>query len=179
MLGDDKVRELLQRRVLLRPVTVEGALEVILHLTDSGALAEIPVPTSGPRRPLRNARRPQTGGRKRPRTDRRETAPGGPVVASPRERTSGFAAVALGPCPLCRSEVVELEKSYSCGDWKGGCRFAIWKTIAGKKTGVRAAQALLRTGRSPLLKGFWSKSGRPFEARLKLDGSEVRFDFEA
>ena len=51
--------------------------------------------------------------------------------------------------------------------------------MAGKKIGVRAAQALLRTGRSPRLKGFQSKSGRPFEARLKLDGGEVRFDFGA
>ncbi len=58
-----------------------------------------------------------------------------------------------------------------------GCRFAIWKTIAGKKIGVRTAQALLRQGRSPVLKGFESKSGKPFDARLKLDGGEVRFDF--
>jgi DNA topoisomerase-3 len=39
------------------------------------------------------------------------------------------------------------------------------------------ARALLEQGRSPLLKGFASKSGRPFDARLKLEGGEVRFDF--
>jgi DNA topoisomerase-3 len=72
---------------------------------------------------------------------------------------------------------VEQEKSYGCSGWKAGCRFAIWKTIAGKRIGVRTAQALLRTGKSPVIKGFTSKSGRPFEARLKLDGGEVRFDF--
>jgi DNA topoisomerase-3 len=49
--------------------------------------------------------------------------------------------------------------------------------IAGKRIGVRAVQALLREGKSPVLKGFKSKSGRPFEARLKLDGGEVRFEF--
>ena len=42
---------------------------------------------------------------------------------------------------------------------------------------VRTAQSLLREGRSSLLKGFESKSGKPFEARLKMDGAEVRFDF--
>ena len=28
-----------------------------------------------------------------------------------------------------------------------------------------------------MLKGFESKSGKPFEARLKLEAGEVRFDF--
>ncbi|MGE5754844.1 MAG: topoisomerase C-terminal repeat-containing protein [Planctomycetaceae bacterium] len=37
----------------------------------------------------------------------------------------------------------------------------------------------MRQGRSPKLKGFESQSGRPFEARLKLDHGEVRFDFGA
>ena len=36
---------------------------------------------------------------------------------------------------------------------------------------------MLREGRSPVLKGFTSRAGKRFEARLKLDGGEVRFDF--
>jgi DNA topoisomerase-3 len=88
--------------------------------------------------------------------------------------------MALGPCPLCGSDVVEQPKSYGCTGWKTqGCRFAVWKTIAGKAIGVRTAQALLKSGQSPLLKGFRSKAGKPFEARLKLEGGEVRFDFGA
>jgi DNA topoisomerase-3 len=79
---------------------------------------------------------------------------------------------------LCGSEVVEQPRSYGCGGWQRGCKFVIWKTIAGKRIGVRTAQALLRQGRSPVLKGFESKSGRPFDARLKLDGGEIRFDFD-
>jgi DNA topoisomerase-3 len=94
-------------------------------------------------------------------------------------KAEGFTSVALGACPLCGSEVVEQEKSYGCSGWKQGCRFTIWKTIAGKKIGVRTAQSLLREGRSAVLKGFESKSGKPFEARLKLDGAEVRFDFSS
>src|SRR3954465_5481735 len=53
-LGEDQIRELLQRRVLLRPVTLDGTGEVILALTDAGAVTEIPVPV-GPRRPARAA----------------------------------------------------------------------------------------------------------------------------
>ena len=84
---------------------------------------------------------------------------------------------ALGPCPVCGAAVVEQERSYRCSAWRSGCQFAIWKTIAGKRIGIRSAQALLKQGRSPVLKGFESKSGKPFDARLKLDGGEVRFDF--
>ncbi len=89
----------------------------------------------------------------------------------------GFGVVALGNCPLCQGAVVEGAKSYGCDNWKAGCKFKIWKTIAGKKITIRSAQALLKKGRSPKLKGFESKSGQPFDAVLKLDGGEVRFDF--
>jgi DNA topoisomerase-3 len=101
-----------------------------------------------------------------------------PTGTAPREHAAGFGAVGLGACPRCGSEVVEQEKSYGCSGWRRGCKFAIWKTVAGKAIGVRTAQALLRRGHSPLLRGFRSKAGKPFEARLKLEGGEVRFDFE-
>jgi DNA topoisomerase-3 len=73
--------------------------------------------------------------------------------------------------------VLDQAKSYGCSGWQRGCKFAIWKTIAGKRITARTAQALLKQGRSPVLKGFASKSGKPFEARLRLEGDEVRFDF--
>ena len=92
---------------------------------------------------------------------------------------------ALGTCPLCGSEVVEQARSYGCSRWREGCKFAIWKSIAGKPISPSTARALLRRGQSPLLKGFRSRSGRPFEARLKLEEARVAAltavlpDFEA
>jgi DNA topoisomerase-3 len=85
----------------------------------------------------------------------------------------------LGPCPLCGAAVVEQDRSYGCSGWRGGCQFAIWKTIAGKKVSARTAQALLRRGVSPLLKGFRSKAGKTFDARLRLENGAVRFEFES
>ena len=90
----------------------------------------------------------------------------------------GISAVTLGTCPLCGSEVVDQAKSYGCSGWQRGCKFVIWKTIADKRITARTAQSLLKQGRSPVLKGFKSKSGKPFEARLRLERGEVRFDFE-
>jgi DNA topoisomerase III len=55
----------------------------------------------------------------------------------------------------------------------------IWKTTAGKRITARTAQTLLKQGRSQVLKGFASKSGKPFEARLRSEGGEVRFEFRS
>ncbi len=177
VLGDAQIRELLQGRVLSRPVTLAGGGDVLLQLSDAGTLLEIPMPTGGPPRSKTMGRSP--GRRRKPAPGRRRDAASGEMMSGdrPREPAADFAQVVLGPCPRCGGAVVEQEKSYGCSGGKQGCKFAIWKTIAGKKIGVRTAQSLLRTSRSPVLKGFRSKAGKPFMARLKIDQGEVRFDF--
>ena len=137
------------------------------------------LPKGRPQRPPSGARRKPAKSRTRPGSRRIAKAANGdgssPAGVKAAEKPTG----ALGPCPLCGSDVTEQEKSYSCSGWRSGCKFAIWKTIAGKRISARTAQALLRRGRSQVLKGFKSKSGRAFDARLKLDQGEVRFDFES
>jgi DNA topoisomerase-3 len=174
--ADDQIRQLLQRRVLLGPLVFGESAGVVLQLLDSGELTEIPIPVGGQRRRARGTgRRPAERGT---RSQQREELSGEPDEARPRgRRPSGFAPVTLGPCPLCGSEVVDQAKNYCCSGWQRGCKFAIWKTIAGKGITPRTAQTLLKQGRSQVLKGFASKSGKPFEARLRLEGGEVRFDF--
>ena len=78
---------------------------------------------------------------------------------------------------MCGAEVREQPKSYSCSGWKQGCKFVIWKTIAGKRISGRTAKTLLAKGQTGQLKGFKSKAGKPFEARLKLVDGEVQLDF--
>ncbi|MCM8541102.1 MAG: DNA topoisomerase, partial [Lentisphaeraceae bacterium] len=65
-------------------------------------------------------------------------------------------ADAIGSCPLCRGNVMEQYKSFSCED----CDFVLWKKIAGRKTSTALAQVLLSRGRSQELKGFRSKAGK-------------------
>jgi DNA topoisomerase-3 len=175
LLGDDDIRRLLQRRVLLEPAASREPGGVVIQLLDNGELAELPVPVAGQRRRTGKAGR-RTAGRgagKGPRA----AADDATRAARPRVGRSEFAAVKLGSCPLCGSEVEEQAGSYRCSGWKDGCGFAIRKTIAGKRITPRTAQALLRQGRSPLLKGFVSRSGKRFEASLRLEGGAVRFDF--
>jgi len=178
-LGDDAIRELLQRRVLPRPLTLGDGGQVVLSLTNSGALTEIPVPKGRPQEPPSSARRKPAKSRTKPGSRRVARAANGGGSSPAGEKASERPTGALGPCPLCGSDVTEQDKSYSCSGWRSGCKFAIWKTIAGKRISPRTAQALLRRGRSQVLKGFKSKSGRAFDARLKLDQGEVRFDFES
>src|SRR5262245_19765519 len=56
-----QVRELLQRRVVLEPLTIAGPGEVVLQLADSGAVLDVPVPKGRPATPSGAA-----GGRDRP-----------------------------------------------------------------------------------------------------------------
>jgi DNA topoisomerase-3 len=175
-LGDDQIRQLLQRRVLLGPLVCRESGKVLLQLLDSGELTEIPIPVGGQRRRARKTGQRPTGSR--PRTQQREESSGELDEAQPRgSRPSDFAPVTLGSCPLCGSEVLDQAKSYCCSGRQSGCKFVIWKTIAGKRITARTAQTLLKKGRSQVLKGFASKSGKRFEARLRLEGGEVRFDF--
>jgi DNA topoisomerase-3 len=177
-------RELLQRRVLFHPPPFDGSDGVILTLSDAGVVLEVRTPQAAPPRPAAAAKPARAR-----RTPRAKPAGGEPpAVRRPKATTDAGADGEkakkatdgpLGECPLCKAAVIEGERGYGCSGWRDGCKFVIWKTIAGKKVSARTAQALLRRGVSPLLKGFKSKAGKPFDARLKLENGAVRFDFDS
>lgn len=83
----------------------------------------------------------------------------------------------LGACPLCGGDVVVGKKAYGCANWKQGCPFKIWKTIAQKNITRAVAKQLLKDGITDPIEGFTSKAGKPFTTRLKLSGDRVAFDF--
>jgi DNA topoisomerase-3 len=83
----------------------------------------------------------------------------------------------LGTCPACGGDVVESTKGYGCSNWQNGCSFTIWKTMAKRKIPKTQAKKLLSKGESDLIKGFTSRAGKPFDARLKLEDKEVKFAF--
>ena len=175
-------RELIQRRVLFRPPPFDGSDGVILTLSDAGAVLEVRVPQGEPRPAAKPTTKPTTKPPPARRTPRAKPAEG--ETPQVRREPSGEtkakkgADAPLGPCPLCGTAVVEGERAYGCGGWRNGCKFAIWKTMAGKKVSAATARALLKKGVSPLLKGFKGKSGSKFDARLKLENGAVRFEFE-
>lgn len=55
-LGDEQIRQLLQRRVLLEPPVAGESGKVVIELLDNGELTEIPVPEEGQRRARKRGR---------------------------------------------------------------------------------------------------------------------------
>lgn len=84
---------------------------------------------------------------------------------------------ALGTCPTCGGDIVVGAKAYGCSNWRNGCKFVIWKTIAQREIPTEVAQQLLDAGTTEMLSGFKSKAGKDFEAKLKVVAGEVKFDF--
>jgi DNA topoisomerase III len=97
--------------------------------------------------------------------------------------------VELGPCPRCGAETGEIirenSKAYGCTSWKSreepGCGFVIWKRVAGRTLTPEIARQLLEEGKTKeVISGFRSRAGKPFRARLVLNGEgKVEFDFPA
>ncbi|WP_258086639.1 type IA DNA topoisomerase [Xenorhabdus bovienii] len=81
-------------------------------------------------------------------------------------------------CPLCKSELLENSKAFaSC---KARCGFVIWEEIAGKKITRTQAETLIEKGETGIIKGFKSKAGKLFDAKLVLDkaSGKVIFKYE-
>lgn len=98
-------------------------------------------------------------------------------------------AESYGPCPRCGGNVVKRGRTWTCstnrnekqadGTWKlaGGCGYRIFPTVAGKNLTDQQVRRIL-SGQAVPVKGFASKNGRKFDARLVADKDRgVTFDF--
>lgn len=77
-------------------------------------------------------------------------------------------------CPCCSGSLKEKPKLYECG-----CGFKLWKTILSKNLTENQIKDLIEKGETSEIKGFVSKSGKPFNAKLKIDyeNKQVKFEF--
>ena len=84
-----------------------------------------------------------------------------------------------GDCPKCKKgNINEFPKSFNCSEYKNGCDFTIWKTIAQKNLSEKVVKDLITKKITTTIKGFKSKTNKPFEAKLKLnDDFKVEFQF--
>ena len=163
-LSVEQVRRLIQRRIVLTPVQLENAGKVILCLSADGRVMDIPTP-----RPRQWERRGTQV--KRPRRSRQQTQQGRGKSTS---RETGHPSI--GNCPLCNGAVIAEKNMFRCTGRQTACRFAIGKEMAGKRLGSRSIRTLLDKGKTSILKGFRSETGKPFEARLKLEKGKVRLE---
>ena len=168
-LDNSQIRELLQHGVLSKPIQLGDGHKVILSLLNSGELVEIWVPQGEERSDGKSTVRSKST-----RNSSQETR----AEDNSNRSTAEGPSPSLGPCPLCGAQVIEQPKTFSCSHWREGCGLTIWKLVSGKRISARTAKALLRDGKTATLKGFKSKSGKPFSARLKLIDGKVSLDFD-
>jgi DNA topoisomerase-3 len=94
------------------------------------------------------------------------------------DKDTGFFGDVVGKCPLCGKDVVRYKTGYSCSGYKEGCEFSVYGFICRRVISKVNMEMLLATKRTSRIKGFISKSGKPFDAYLKLeDNGKVVFDF--
>jgi DNA topoisomerase-3 len=171
-------RELLQRHLVVHPQQIDGEARV-LRMTASGAIEDIELPMR--ERQQRDGRPRRNRGTTRKKHRVAAELSGAAEVKRAGGRDKSLArkttAAQLCNCPQCDRPIIEGEKSYACSGWREGCRVTVWKTIAGKKITKSMAAKLLMTGKTQILKGFVSKSDKPFEARLIWHGDRVKFEF--
>jgi DNA topoisomerase-3 len=89
-------------------------------------------------------------------------------------------------CPLCGGEIVATPFGYGCSKYEKdnpeSCRFSIGK-MAGKNLTEAQVRQLLNEGITDTLRGFKSKTGKKFDARVALAKDEsgkitgIKFDF--
>jgi DNA topoisomerase-3 len=108
------------------------------------------------------------------------------VAAAQRERNQGRGKKARGrprvavqsdssmpgplTCPKCnQGKIVEGRRGWGCNRYREGCDFVVWKEVAGKPLTEKQLHTLIAKGKTGVIKGFTSKAGRKFEARLRLD----------
>lgn len=82
-------------------------------------------------------------------------------------------------CPACGKPVRKGKFGYFCTGRTEGCRFAVNSKIAGKKISDETALKLIKDGKTNKLKGFKSKEGKSFSARLVVENDgKVSFSWD-
>jgi DNA topoisomerase-3 len=82
-------------------------------------------------------------------------------------------------CPFCGKQMLNQRYSINCNQETGGCGFKIPREICGKKLPDNAIEALCKGKETTLIKGFLSKSGKKFDAKLiiKSENNEHKLSF--
>lgn len=105
------------------------------------------------------------------------------VFSSPDNKTgtedyTGFYGEIIGKCPQCGKNVVKDRFSFRCEDNRdGSCTFKIPAVLCKRAIPVRAAEEIISNGHCEKIKGFISKAGKPFDAALKYEDGNIKFDF--
>ena len=95
-----------------------------------------------------------------------------------KDTDDGFLGDVAGKCPLCQGEIKRTSFGYGCSNYKDGCKFSVNGVICGRVISIANVKKMLETGQTYKIEGFVSqKSGKTFDAKLRIDNGKIVFDF--
>lgn len=84
----------------------------------------------------------------------------------------------IAVCPTCKKGSISFKSTfYGCSDYINGCKQSFPSTMLGKKLTVTHIKDLCTKGKTSVIKGLKSKAGNKFDAILKLEGQNIKFEF--
>lgn len=95
-----------------------------------------------------------------------------------RESDTGFFGDVVAHCPFCGREMKRFRNFYGCTGYKDGCKFSVQISICNRVISVALLNELIANGHTQVLSGFVSpRTGKSFDAALKLENGKAVFDF--
>lgn len=102
-------------------------------------------------------------------------------IAAADIKRSGWAGAGATDlnCPICGEPLMKGKFGWYCSAKKTGtCSFSIPAEVAHKKLADSNVKDLLSIGKTKMIKGFKSKAGKSFDARLQIKDGKVEFLFD-
>ena len=85
---------------------------------------------------------------------------------------------AIAPCPRCKKGMIVPSKGfYGCTEYSNGCKQSFPSTFLKKRLSAKQIEYLCTKGKTPVIKGFVSKNGKKFNARLVLEDGKLKMEF--
>lgn len=92
------------------------------------------------------------------------------------EMDSSKDAIAL--CPRCKKgSIVSNRGFFSCTENANGCKQSFPGTFLKKRLTAKTIEYLCTKGKTPVMKGFVSKNGKKFSAKLILEDGKLKMEF--
>lgn len=85
---------------------------------------------------------------------------------------------AIALCPRCKKgSIVSSRGFFNCTEYANGCKQSFPATFLKKRLTAKTIEYLCTKGKTPVIKGFVSKNGKKFSAKLILEEGKLKMEF--
>lgn len=84
----------------------------------------------------------------------------------------------IAVCPRCKKGKIVFQRgSFNCTEYENGCKQSFPAIFAKKRLTAKQIEYLCTKGKTPVIKGFVSKNGKKFSAKLVLEEGKIKMEF--